>query len=188
MLLKVVTPPAEEPVSLAEAKTHLRIDPDMDEDDAYIEALISAAREYAEGRQRRSIARKTYELTLEAFESRTVLPLPPAVSVESMKVKNRDGSETTIASTDYSLLSDDFRAFVQSRPGFSYAAPLYEVYPVSIRYVAGYDAASVPIKTKQAILLIVGHWYENREEVVVGRNASRIPLAADALLSMDKVW
>lgn len=188
VLMKVVTPPTAEPVTLTEAKQHLRVEDDFTDDDDYIEALISAAREFAEGFQRRSIAKKSYELSVKSFDSRTRLPLPPVASVTSFKIKNKDGTVTTLANTDYVLLSDDFSAFIERAPGFSYSGQLYEIYPVTIEYVAGYEPDRVPQKTKQAMLLLLGHWYANREAVAVGRTPTEVPLAAKSLLSMDRTW
>jgi uncharacterized phiE125 gp8 family phage protein len=59
--------------------------------------------------------------------------------------------------------------------------------PIQVTYVAGYGAAaSVPQKYKQAMLLLIGHWYENRETVIVGTISGPIALAVDSLIWLDR--
>lgn len=78
--------PAEEPVSLTEAKAHCNIESDFVEDDDAIEAFIAAARESCEARTGRQLVSATYVLRLSGFPCVDVieLPRPPLVSVNSV--------------------------------------------------------------------------------------------------------
>ncbi len=187
MLVRVVVPPEEEPVSLEEAKAHLRVD--GYHEDALIAALITAAREYAEGFQQRALVTQTLELTLDCFpiSGEIELPRPPIQAVESITCTLADGSTITVDPSSYVVDAPSGRlalAYGASWP----AVTLAPVGGVKIRYRAGYgDATKVPAKVKQAILLIVGHWYANREDVVVATVANRLPMAAEALLWQDRL-
>jgi len=75
MSLTIVTPPAEEPVTLTEAKNHLRVD--LSDDDSLISALIVAAREHAEAITRRAFITQTLKLSLDAFPATTVRSMSP---------------------------------------------------------------------------------------------------------------
>lgn len=172
-----------EPVTLQEAKSHLRID--FSSDDDYIQALISVARDYAEGLQRRSIVSQTIELALNCFSPCIRLPRGPVQSIESVKYTQADGSVITIPSASYMLTSSD--DVIPLPYGSSWpCGMLIPADGVKIRYQAGYEV--VPPATKQALLLLIGHWYENREEVVIGKTALEMPMAAKSLLWLDRTW
>jgi uncharacterized phiE125 gp8 family phage protein len=180
MTLKVVTPPTVEPVTLEEAKSHLRVD--FTDDDAYIQGLISAARGYAEGVQKRSLAPQTLELTIDSFPSKISLQRGPVRSVGSVKYTTRDGNSNTIASTDYMLSAAGDVIPLVNWP----SDLLLPADGVQVQYAAGYT--EIPATTKQAILLMIGHWYENREAVVIGQAPSELPLAVNSLLWLDRTW
>lgn len=162
---KVVTAPASEPITTAEAKLHCRVD--LTDDDVPIAAWIVAAREEVERISGMALISQTLELVLPNWPigDRIELPRPPLTSVTSVKYKDKDGNETTWDSANY-------LAGVDSVPGVLVLAwnavwpsvDLYPIEPIRIRYVAGFaNAAAVPQSLKQAMLLLIGHWYENRE-------------------------
>lgn len=191
MALRITEPPAEEPVSLPDAKTHLRIEPDDVDEDAYLTALIAAARGYGEDFTRRRFVTQAWSLTLDGFPrgNQIVLPGPPLRSVASVKYFDTTGVEATFQAADYIVDAD-------SEPGrivLAYARrwPAVVLRPangVVVTFEAGYgNALAVPKGIKQAILLLVGHWYENREPVVTGTIVSPIPVTVDALLWQHRV-
>lgn len=187
MVVRVVSPPAEEPVSLEEAKTHLRVD--GTDDDTYVGALITAAREYAEGYQQRALVTQELELTLDHWPlaGEVELPRPPIQSVTSITYKRADGTTATLDPSTYLVDPPSGRlvlAYGASWP----TADLTPLGAVTVSYVAGYGGgAAVPAKVKQALLLIIGHWYANREDVITGTIAYRLPMAAEALLWQDRM-
>lgn len=162
---KVVTAPASEPVTLAEAKLHCRVD--LTDDDALITAHIVSAREEIERLTGMALITQTLELVLPEWpcSDRVELPRPPLTSVTSVKYKDYTGSETTWDSANYIVGVDSVPGVL----GLAWNAVwpsvvLYPVEPIRIRYVAGFaSAAAVPQSLKQAMLLLIGHWYENRE-------------------------
>lgn len=189
--LRLVVPPAVEPVTLAEAKAHLRVD--GNEEDALISSLITAAREYAETFQRRAYVTQTWELTLDEWPTgpEIRLPRPPLQAVESITYRDQSGVEHVLDPATYIVDTRSEPGRVVLAPGRCWpSVALAPAGAITVRYVAGYGdtADSVPVKVKQAILLLVGHWYANREAVVVGQTSKAVEFAVEALLWQDRVW
>ena len=108
MGLKLVSAPAVEPLTLAEAKAHLRLDTDAD--DAYVSGLIVAARERVELFLRRALITQTYEYTIDRFPVNAYLvyttsfmdlPRPPLQSVEWIKYIDTAGKQQTLPPDAY---------------------------------------------------------------------------------------
>jgi uncharacterized phiE125 gp8 family phage protein len=186
MKYKIITPVESEPVTLLDAMTHIRVAPDELDEQSYVSSLITAAREYCEGYTRRAFATQTIEAYLDRFPVAKAieLPHPPLQSVTSVKYTDSAGAETTMAeNTDYIVDTDsDVGRIVLPYAQIWPSTALSTVNPIKIRYVAGYT--TLPAMYRQAILLLVGHWYENRE--ATGQVSGRLEIAVDALLSMDK--
>jgi len=176
----LTTPPTAEPITLAEAKAHLRVD--ITDDDTLITALIVAAREYAEGVTRRPLVTQTWDLFLDQFSDEIDLA-PNLQSVEHLKYIDGDGNKQTLDSGEYDL--DIVRQPGQLLLGYGKGWPSIRSVrnAVEIRYVAGYgEAADVPQEIKQAMLMHIGHLYRHRESVVIGTISSEVPTATDSLL------
>lgn len=185
--VKVTTPPAVEPVTLAEAKTHLRVD--ITDDDAYITRLITMAREQCELEARRAFVTQTLEVRLERWPGYQLgLPMPPLQSVTSITYTDQEGNAATVTATDYYIYTGVEPGRLILKPNKSW--PTVNLMPgpsIVIQYVAGYGlAVAVPQRYKQAILLLVGHMYENREAVLVGTVQAELRRAVDSLLLTDR--
>ena len=171
---------AEEPLDLSEAANHAKALPDKTDNDL-IENLIVAAREYCEGVTGRSFVQREIIAYPNNLFGEICLPKPPVQRIESFVAYDENGNAHEI--TDYYVDEKNGVVTVYSSPGI----PLRKVNPYEIKYVSGYDI--VPAMVKQAMLLMVGHWYINRESVVVGSNASvEVDLTTKALLKQHKVW
>ena len=185
--LVLVTAPASEPVVLSEMKSHLRVD--LADDDALITGLISAAREYVEGAARRALVTQTWRLSLPGWpeDDEIGLPRPPLQSVSSLVYVDVDGAQTTWPSSNYIVDIDSQPGRLVLAPNISWpSVTLYPVNPVQITFVAGYGSGLVPTHYLQAIRLLVGHWYENREATDAGQPVREIPLAVESLLWLDR--
>lgn len=185
--VNIKTEPDEEPITLVEAKAHLRID--CDAEDAYITTLIKVARKHAELFQNRSYITQTLELRLDYFPQFLIeLPRPPSISVTSIKYIDSGGDTQTLDASKYTT---DFNSYVaRIVPAFNEIWPTTRriIDAVTIEYEAGYgDAADVPETIKQAILLLIGVWYENREPISES-TVMEIPFTVSALLNMEKVY
>lgn len=191
MKLVVATAPAIEPVTIAEAKAQCRID--IADDDILLSGYITAARQYCELASRRAFVAATYDLYLNDWPVGDVirLPRPPLLSVTGVYYTDEDGTEATFAASNYIVDTADEPGQVALKSGASWpAVTLQAVNGVRVRYVAGYgtSATAVPQQYQQAILLLVGHWYENREAVLAaqGFSVTELPLGVRSLLSIDR--
>ena len=182
------TPPAAEPITLAEAKGHLRVD--VADDDALIGLLITAARQAAEDRLQRTLITSTWQQVLDGFPAcgaAIVLQMPPVVSVTGLQYRDAAGTLQTLDPSAYQLAAHHEPA--QLLPvGTWPATQAGRVGTVTVTYTAGYGAtaASVPGPIKQWMLLAIGDMYERRT-----RSAERpaVPQGfADGLLDTYRVW
>lgn len=188
MGLKRSVDPTVPLLTTAEAKLHLRID--HSDEDTYVDALVKAATYKVESYIRRSLLSQTWIYTLDRFPAWTInVPRPPAIAVSSLAYVDTDGASQTLSSSLY-------RVTINGTP--SRITPVYgEVWPttrnqtdaVTITYTAGYGvtAATVPEQIREAVRLIVGHWYVNRETVTTGTIVARFPQSAEWLLDGFKV-
>ena len=191
MALKVITAAVIEPVTLAEAKLHLRVD--HDDEDTLITNLIKVARELVEDGTWRTLLTTTWELRLDDWPSMPLkMPKAPLQSITSVKYVNDAGVEATVASTVYDAdtYSEPGRIFFKKGQSWP-SVNLYERGAVRIQFKAGWlTAAEVPYKIKAAMLLLIGHLYENREEVIISSGLTPVilPAGVNALLASEKVW
>lgn len=185
------TAPTSEPVTTAEAKAHLRVD--VSDDDTLIDSLVEAARQAFEEINGRSLYTTTWKLILDSWPSKPyiVLPRPPLASVTSIAYVDSDGNSNTWDSVNYVVETDRTPGRIHLAENVDWpSASLRAASPITITYVAGWaTTGAIPQRYKQAILLLVGHWYENREAIVTsGAMPKQIPLAYESLLQMDRVW
>lgn len=165
--LDLVTAPAATAISVAEAKSHMRIG--FADDDTYITNLIDVATEWAQEYARRQLITATYDLKLQHFPiaRHLVLPRGPLQSVTSVSYIDTAGvTQTLVEDTDFeTITSKRDRGEIRLLPAKSWPAVQERARPVTVRFVAGYgDAASdVPEAVRQALLLLVATHYEHRE-------------------------
>jgi uncharacterized phiE125 gp8 family phage protein len=181
--------PTEEPISLDEAKLHLR--EDEDQQNELIESLIQSAREHAEQITGRVFCTQQWILTLDRFplESFIKLPFPPLISVEEVNYVDENGV-TQILSTDDYVVDLSSQPFGKIDLAYSVYWPVTRCQPnaVSIEFTCGFgDKSKVPASIKAAMKLHLAHLYENRE---ASSNAivTELPMAYDNLLWPWRVW
>lgn len=191
MALRTVSGPTSEPVTLAEAKAHLRVD--LDEDDIYISTLITAARQTAETWIGRALMTQTYDLVLDRWPvGPFVLPRAPLQSVTSITYIDDAGATGTVSASNYIVDTASQPGRVKLKSSASWpAVTLQDIGGVTIRFVAGYgNAMAVPQAIKHGILMLVGTMYESREDVLVGSGmtAQELPVSAKRLLLPYRIW
>lgn len=166
MTLTIVTKPTEYPLTLAEAKNHLRIDADQTGDDALIDGLVAAATTHAENYLGRALCSQTWKLLLDCFENCIRLPLPPLQSITSVKYLDTSGTEQTLATSVYRTLGvgSEGEGAIERDYGQVWPSTYSVSEAVRITFVAGYaNAGVVPQVIKQAMLLHLTALYEMRE-------------------------
>jgi len=204
MFYNVTTPPAIEPVSIADMRAHCRID-HTDEDDL-LAAYVAAARSWCEEYCRRSFITQTITLRREAFTptpaddscgcvgdwravTRIRLPRGPIQSVTGITYVDTAGDTQTLATTVYEMVDDPEMAFISLRNGQAWPSINCEAAPVSMVYVAGYGdmASNVPAPIRHAIKMMSGQFFEFREPIISGTVVAKIPMAVEALLGPYRV-
>ena len=191
-----ITPPADEPVTLAEARAQCRIDADDTSEDALLGVYIQAAREAAEQTLCRSIINSTWEQQLEAFPADGGIRLQQALatSITSVIYLNTAGSPITMSSATYQLQQSTQEAWLLPAVGTSWPATLSAsnlVAAVRVRYVCGYGdtPATVPAAIRQWLLMTVGTLYAQRESVDAGGRVRELPSRfVDRLLDAERIY
>ena len=182
-----ITGPTAEPVTTAEAKNHLRVS--FDSDDQQIASMVSAARIAIEARSGMRLYTQTIEVRTDDWselidpDRSDVLRLrtAPLQSITSVKYyDSASDADTTLAAADYvsDLLGVPARIQIKN----TWPATNDYVGNIRIRCVAGYATTkAIPAHLKQAVLLLVGHFYENRE-AVTDLKLMEIPEGINALI------
>lgn len=197
MALKIYTAPAVEPISSTEAKLHCKVDGSAD--DTLIAGLIIAAREYCESYQNRAYCSQVWDLWLDDWPAGDAIqiPKPPLISVTHVKYYDTANAEATMAVADYFVdaVSEPGRLVLADGKSWP-TTTLRPANGVNLRFTAGYPVggteetpdydANVPQRVKQAMLLLIGHWYEQREAATKDVS-NEVAFAVKALLNLDRV-
>lgn len=150
-------------LAVDEAKHYLRITHTADDFDLI--RMIATATAEAEEIMGRALARRTYDYTLDAWPSERSLPLPmpPLVSVTSITYTDVDGTTATFSSASYLVATWQSPGAVVLKTGYDWpSVTLREAGAITVRYVAGYEYASIPARWKQLVAGLVGIDFEQR--------------------------
>lgn len=181
----LLTPPAAEPLSLAEARAFLRVE--HGDDDALIAALIAAARGHVEAFARCALIAQSWRLTLDRWpESGRIRPrIGPLRALAAARLRDDGGGETAL----------EVGSFVVDRATGEIAAPPWAL-PPPRRAAAGIEldldvgfgaAADVPPMLAQALRMLVAHWYENRGLIAIGQSVAMMPASVNAMIAAYRV-
>lgn len=176
--------PAEEPVSLVEAKAFLKVDDAAE--DGLITTLISAARLHIEGITGKALLAQSWRVVLNDWsENRVVkLPVSPLIAVTEISATDGNGASHELALDQFG--SEPDRLIV---PRVVVGMPaLQERQGIEIDYVAGFgtEPEEVPADLRQALLGLVAHWHEHRDAVIVAGAGSVVPSGFDRLVAAHK--
>lgn len=193
--------PTEQPVTLTDVKRQVRVD--IHDDNDYLQDLVKRAVGWCENYTRRAFITQTWELKCDewwderyasasrfaSWRTRTeraiFIPRPPLIAVSSITYLDLDGNTDTVASSVYRVDSSSEPGRITLDYNQTWPSDLRMVSnPITITHTAGYGArAAVPDEIKQAILMLVGHWYENREASLVGTISKNIEYSVQDILS-----
>ncbi len=182
----LLTPPAVEPWTVAEAKSFLRVE--HDDDDAIIASLISAARCHVEALTRRALITQTWRVVLDHWpdDGRIKLRMGPLRSVTAARVYDFANVASSI----------DIERFVVDAAADIIASPCWSL-PIPGRCTAGIEldvelgfggaATDVPDVLRHAIRTLVAHWYENRGLAAIGATVAMLPGSVNAMIASYRV-
>lgn len=178
MKYQITSQPAIEPISLSEAKDHLRID--GTDEDTYLATIITAARKYCEQYCNRAFITQTWKQYPEDFSDGMKLSINPVQSVTSITYYDVDGNSQTLNASQYQVdLSDDVCRIYEAVDVDFPDVQDEKINPITITYVCGYGSAStdVPMDIRHAIKLMIAHFFQNREMINTGQGiSSQIPM------------
>jgi len=182
------TAPATAPISLSEAKLHLRVD--GSHEDSLITGLIEAATAHFDGQGvlGRAMVTQSWVQWVDQNPGWVRLTVGPFQSLTSVEYYDADNALQTATLTDFEVRLDGDFVIVKPKKDHVWPPAYIRQDAIKITYVAGFgDAATdVPQSIRQAILLTVGHWYEHR--IAVDKGAYKeLPLAVDALIGAERV-
>ncbi len=164
MSLVLVTPPAIEPVSLADAKAHLRVD--VDDEDVLIQSLILTSRLQIEAALSIALVTQSWMMKLDGWprEGIVALPMAPLRSVTEIRVHAADGTPMIVSPDHYEVDASSNPPRI-ARHATAALVPGRRVAGIAVDFTAGFgdSADDVPAPIRQALLMLVAHWYENRE-------------------------
>lgn len=190
------TPPAVEPVTLAEAKAHLRVD--ASSDDAYIVTLITAAREWVEQYLDRTLVHTQWVMRFDSFPPDGThdieLPRPPMATAGTatavvLTFTAENGTTSAYSTASYRVDRDGTPGTVKALYGQTWPPHLRDDNAISVTWWAGYGASgtSVPAAIRHAILMLVGHWYDgSRSGVVMGSISKEVEFGVKSLLDSQR--
>jgi uncharacterized phiE125 gp8 family phage protein len=195
---QLITAPASEPLTTADAKAHLRVD--FVDDDALIGLLITAARQYCEQIIARSLISQQWRYVIDGFPgawgglaiglfnagNAILLEKGPVISLDSITYLDMGSATQTMPAADYATDFSGPLGRITPKFGKIWPIALPQIAAVQVTFTAGYgvDATFVPVGIKQWLKLRIGALYENREEVVSGRSITVTPMPfMDSLLA-----
>jgi uncharacterized phiE125 gp8 family phage protein len=196
--LKIETQPASQPVSVADAKSHMRI-VGFDADDTYIDLCIRAATEFVEKSTNHTLIPTQYLFVLDQFpfniynrnvpydhrRNAIVLPRNPVISVDEFEYTDNDGNDNLI--TDYILSKVITPArIVPARGEIFPFADYYGLEAIRIKFTAGYANGDYTYLAGQCILHMVAHMYENRQPIT-DKSYSHIPFTVQSMMRKLKL-
>jgi len=178
---RLVTGPSTEPLTYAEVKAYLRLNDDSEQ--TFVTSLITAARGIVEGHTWMPLISQVQAMQFDKDElSQLIVNInkAPLISVDSVTYYDNNNALATLSASSYE--SD-----VYSTPGRFRLKVVPFVYDrmnaLQVNFTCGYaNAASVPQPIKQAMYMIIGHLYENRQDVVTGTQVNEMPKGSEYLL------
>lgn len=197
--------PAVEPLTLADVKAHLRID--TSDEDGLLQTLILTSRMHIEVALGLALITQAWSCYFDRWPQALgsppgvaglrdahfapnaapalTLPLFPIASVDAIRIYADDGSFAALPVSDFTLDLASRPARIARRVGAAAPQPARRMNGIEFAVTAGFGAtpADVPAPIRQALLLLVAHWYEHRDPIEIGKIESRVPDAVSALLA-----
>jgi len=178
--------PTVDVITLEEAKTHCRVD--GSDEDMLITALIEAATAHLDGYSGtlgRALITQTWRQDFDGFSDFMRLPVGNLQAVSSVTYYDADNATQTLATSVYTSFSDEIGPFITLKPDEEWPTSYTRQDAVRVTWTAGYGtaASNVPGAIRAAMLLLIGHWYTNREAIVSDKTTAELPMAVNTLLA-----
>mgnify|MGYP003650055718 FL=1 len=184
---KVDTASSTAIVATSVAKAHLKVD--ISDDDSLIANLVAAATQAAEDYTNRYFMQATITMKADTWDDIETLYKSPVDSITHIKYYDTNDSLQTLAASVYLADLYSMPARISLMPDESFPDLSSRKMAVEVKYVVGEGTTTDTISdiVKQAVLLMVGHWYEHRSSVISGKTAMEIPMTSQMLLDQYKI-
>lgn len=188
--LAITTAPAEEPLTLGEAKAHLRVD--FDDEDSTITALVASARKRFEEETGRQLVTAQYRMRIDRLPTGNgiiLIPKAPLQSIETLSYVDVDGDTQTLTeNTDFVVETDREPGRIRLAYNKTWPACRKQPNAATIDFTAGYGAAvAVDELIKDALRLTIGANYEFREDLIAGTIIAKIPRGAESIITLYNI-
>jgi uncharacterized phiE125 gp8 family phage protein len=187
--------PAAEALTLAEVKAHCRIDHDAE--DALLARAIKAARDTVEGPDGAGLAliAAQWQMRLDRLMGEIWIPMGPVLSIDAVRYLDEAGVMQTVQPAGYQWRKGRFEARIKPAYGLSWPIVRERYDAAHITFTAGFpgtdqippDLSAIPEPLRIAMLMLIGHWYEQRETVVIGEVPAEIQHGFKELLGRYRV-
>jgi len=186
--LELIDAPATTPITLAEVKAQLRVE--HTDDDTLLTRLITVAVAYTDvmgALGHAMISQKWGQWVTSTPPQSVKLILGPVIQVNAVKYYDTDGDLQTDTLSNYQVTGTSFASYVEPAEGFDWPVTQDRADAIRIEYTIGYGEATtdIPDTLRHALMLLVGHWYDNRENTAMDE-LSNIPYGFDMLVDMHR--
>lgn len=187
LAVETITPPVGAVFTTAEARAQVRVLHDAEDD--LIDRLVAAATRQVERSTGTRLLTQTVLCRADSFTGTMRLPVGPVQEITAINYIDENGDEQLLDASIWLGHLAGLDPRLELAPGAVWPAIQARADAVRIEIEAGYgDALDVPENVGQAILLLVGHWYQNREATVTGAIVAELPMGVKALLHNDRLW
>ena len=164
-----------EPITLEEAKKHLKLEGVLDDEDDQIQRMIVASRRLAEGKTNRTITQREIVATFDDWGCKMRLAKPPFIEIRSVEYIDSNGESQLMGVESYYALDGSEPAELAFIGGAPLPALAARRGAIKVRYIAGYPEGEVPEDIKIWMLMQIGSMYTHRESVIAGVSVATLP-------------
>jgi uncharacterized phiE125 gp8 family phage protein len=179
------------PVTADEIKADLRIQ--HTNDDTRIAGLIAAATDFMDvpsGAIGKALIHQTWALSVESYDpdNGIVIPVTPVSSITSIQYFDTENVSRTLTVSDFHLYGNQDRAWIKAKSGVVVPAVFNRLDAITVTFVAGFSDSSVgvPSSIRQAISILIAHWYENPTGFATGTTVTELPFAVQSLINLNR--
>ena len=185
--LTLITGPTKQPIEISAVKEHLYIVDTDESRDTYLIDIQDSAVDQFQSETDYQVMEATYKLTLPCFPYNYIeIPLIPVSSITTFSYyTDQTSTDTLVENTDFYMVKTDRSARLYSFSSWPGSGDRADA--VQITFVVGHATKKeVPKRLIHGLKFLIGHYNENRQNVVVGPNVQKIPESYHSIIDKFK--